>query len=320
MRKYILKRLLFAVPLIVGITFLSFILMQMAPGEPSAMFLDPNMSVEDVAQIKSNLGLDKPVVLQYFYWLKNIAHGNFGFSYVSGRPVLEAILERLPATLLLSCSSLVLILVITFPLGLVSGARKGSFFDNFVTFFSFLGFSTPRFWLGLVFILVFSLQINLFPTSGFMNPLISSANHFSKVLSILYHLCLPLATVLVGGLASLTRYYRFGVIKILKEEYIKAAEARGISEKRILYKHAAKNAALPIITILGLSLPGLISGSFVVEYIFSWPGMGQLGISAVFARDYPVLMGTLFFSSVLMVFGNLLADVAYCLVDPRIKV
>ncbi|MFC1771367.1 ABC transporter permease [Candidatus Margulisiibacteriota bacterium] len=317
--KLIFKRVLIAVPLLIGITLLSFIVMQLAPGEPGAMFLDPSMSAEDILQIRRNLGLDKPLIVQYGYWLISIFKGNFGYSFSTGKPVLSAIAERLPATLILSLSSLVLILILTFPLGLISGYKKGSRFDNLVTIFTFIGLSLPTFWLGLQLILIFSLKLNLFPSSGFMDPLLNDSSFWQQGLSVMRHLFLPLLTILIGGLAGLTRYYRFGIIKILAEDYIKAASARGISIRRILFKHAFKNAALPIVTILGLSLPSLISGAFVIEYIFSWPGLGQLGIAAVFSRDYPVLMGTLFFSSLLIIIGNLGADIAYRFIDPRIK-
>ncbi|RAP32805.1 hypothetical protein DID75_03995 [Candidatus Marinamargulisbacteria bacterium SCGC AG-410-N11] len=316
---YFLKRVLYAIPMIIGITLLSFIIMQVAPGDPTMMFTDPNVSLEDMQQVKANLGLDKPIIVQYGYWLSNIFQGNLGYSYKSGKPVFDILLDRLPATLILSISSLFLILIITFPLGLISGYKKGSFFDDFVTIFSFFGMAIPTFWLGLMFILLFSLQLNLFPTSGFLDHSLTNAGLFTKALNISKHLFLPLLTIMVGGIASLTRYYRFGIISILNQEYIKSATARGLSEKRILFKHAFKNAALPIITILGLSLPGLISGSFIIEFIFSWPGMGQVGVEAVFSRDYPILMGAILFSSVLIILGNLLADVAYTLVDPRIR-
>ncbi|NQY73838.1 MAG: ABC transporter permease [Candidatus Margulisbacteria bacterium] len=316
---YVVKRLIAAIPLIIGITFLSFMIMKMAPGDPVSNYMDPQMGKEDMAQIRENLGFDDPLLLQYGKWLKEVCKGNLGFSFVSGQNVMSAILQRLPATLILSMSSLVLILMITLPLGLLSGYKKGSVFDDSVTVFTFVGLSIPAFWLGLIFILGFSLKLDLFPTSGFLDPELMGSSMISQVLNIAHHLFLPLLTILVGGIASLTRYHRFGIISILSQDYITCARARGLSETRILYKHAFKNAALPIITILGLSLPDLIGGSFIIEYIFSWPGMGQLGVNAIFARDYPIIMGTLLFTSVLIILGNLCADIAYAMVDPRIR-
>jgi len=317
--KIVLKRVLAAIPLMFGITLLSFMIMRLAPGDPVMMFTDPTITIQDMAQLRQNLGLDQPLVIQYFAWLKQVLQGNLGVSFISGKPVLEAILERLPATLLLSISSLVMILLITFPLGLFSGYFKGSIFDDTVTVFTFVGLSIPTFWLGLVLILLFSLELNWFPTAGFLDPYLFDAGLFAQAGSVLHHLCLPLLTIVIGGIAGLTRYYRFGIIGILNQDYIQAARARGISENRLLTRHAVKNAILPIITILGLSLPGLIGGSFVIEYIFSWPGMGQLGVNAVFSRDYPIIMGTILMSSTLIILGNLLADIVYVWVDPRIS-
>jgi peptide/nickel transport system permease protein len=316
---YFAKRLLISVPLLLGITLISFAIMRMAPGDPATMFSDPRASIKDMEQVRHNLGLDKPILVQYFFWLKNIVSGNLGYSYQTGKPVLTSILERMPATLLLSLTSLILVLLITLPLGLISGAKKGSRFDNVVTILSFLGLSIPTFWLALVLILTFSLNLNLFPTSGFIDASLSGASFLQKSLSVAQHLVLPLCTVVVGELAGLTRYHRFGIISILGQDYIKAAKARGVSEGKILFRHAFKNAALPLITILGLDLPSVISGSFIIEFIFAWPGMGQLGIAAVFARDYPILMGSILFSSILIIVGNLFADVAYAYVDPRIR-
>ncbi len=316
---YILQRLLTAIPLVIGISFLSFLIMHLAPGDPTLMYMDPTVSAQDLQQVRQNLGLDKPLLIQFFYWFKELLQGNLGYSYVNGQPVVDAILARLPATLILSISSLVLILLITFPLGLICGYKKDTWIDDSITVFSFLGLSIPTFWLGLMFILIFSVQLNLFPTSGFLDPMLQDASVIQKGMNILYHMMLPLMTIIIGGIAGLIRYNRFSMIKILAQDFITAARARGISEKRILFKHALKNALLPIITILGLDLPSLISGSFIIEYIFSWPGMGQLGVQAVFQRDYPILMATILFSSVLIIIGNLCADLTYSYADPRIS-
>lgn len=315
----IIRRLLSFIPLVLGITFISFLIMKSAPGDPTVMFQDPNVQLQDLEQLKKNYGLDKPLLIQYGYWLKEALKGNLGYSFQTGKPVTLMIFERLPATLLLSVSSLILILCITFPLGLLSGYKKDKTFDKLVTFFSFVGMALPTFWVGLILILMLSLKVNLFPTSGYLDPSLSNASFFKQSLNILYHMALPLLTILIGGVAGLIRFNRFSIITILSQDYIHAARARGISERRILYKHALKNAALPIVTILGAGLSSLIGGSFIIEYIFSWPGMGQLGVNAVFARDYPVLMGSILFSSILIVIGNLAADISYGLIDPRVK-
>ncbi len=315
----IAKRLIQAIPLVFGASFVSFLMMHLAPGDPTIMFMDPSVSQNDLDQVRENLGLNAPLLVQYFHWVSALLQGNFGYSYITGQPVFDAICERLPATLLLSVASLSLILLITFPLGILCGYKKDTRVDDSITIFSFLGLSIPTFWLGLMFILVFSLQLDWLPTSGFMDPLLRDAPWYQQLASVLRHMALPLLTITVGGIAGLIRYNRFSMIKILAQDYITAARARGLSERRICFKHALKNALLPIITILGLDLPSLIGGSFIIEYIFSWPGMGQLGVQAVFQRDYPILMATIFFSSVLIIIGNVLADVSYAMADPRIS-
>ena len=318
MYRYLLKRLFAAIPMLLGITFISFLIMKVAPGDPVSIFLNPSVSLSDLEQVKKNLGFDKPIFVQYFIWLKRVLSGDLGYSYVTGKPVLQALLERLPATLLLSISSLICILLITIPLGLLCGYKRNTWIDDSITFSSFLGLSVPSFWLGLMLILVFSFYLDLFPTSGFLDPMLYDAPFFTKALNILYHMCLPLLTIIIGATAGLTRFNRFGVMKVLAQDYITAARARGISEKKILFHHAFRNILLPIITILGLDLPGLIGGSYIIEYIVSWPGMGQLGVQSVFQRDYPVLMATILISSILIILGNILADICYAYVDPRI--
>lgn len=313
-----LKRLFQSLITLLGISILAFMIMRLAPGNPAALMLDPKQSLADQQTLLHNLGLDQPLWKQYGQWLGHFCEGNWGTSYVSGKSVLITIGERMPATLILSASSLVLVVLLTLPLGLWSGYKQHSTFDRCVTLFSFIGMALPTFWLGLVFILFFSLKLNWLPTSGFLDPGLETASFFEKTTNILQHLILPLATILVGSLAGLTRYYRSESIVILSQDYIQAARARGLSEKRILFKHALKNALLPMVTLLGLTFPELVSGTFVIEYIFSWPGMGQLGISAVFSRDYPVLMGMLMMSSVMIILGNWLSDWAYRLVDPRV--
>jgi peptide/nickel transport system permease protein len=319
MIRLLFKRLLLSVPILVVVTFISFAIMKLAPGDPVSMYMDPSVSQQDINQIRENLGFDQPISVQYFLWLKTVLKGDFGYSFVSKQPVLEVILDRLPASLLLSVSSLIIILCITVPLGILTAYKKNSFFDDFVAFFSFLGLSIPAFWLGLMLMLLFSLKLNILPSSGYLDPLLLDEAFYLQAIDIANHMILPLITIVVGGIAGLIRFNRFGLIKILTQDYIMAARARGISETKILFKHAFKNALLPIITLLGLELPGLIGGSFVIEYIFAWPGMGQLGVSAVFSRDYPVLMATVLFSSCLIIVGNSLADIAYTYADPRIR-
>lgn len=316
---FIVKKILSCLLTLLVITFLSFVLMRLAPGDPVTQFMDPTLSMQDQAQLRTNLGLDKPLPIQYLKWLNQILHGNLGYSYQTKQPVLQMLGERIPPTLALSISSLFLILLLTLPLGVFSAARKDSMWDLGITLLTFIGLSLPIFWVGLMLIMGLSLNLDLFPTSGYLSPLFRHAPWWRQAIDIGYHSALPLSAILIGSLAGLTRYHRLGMISVLNQDYILAAKARGISKRVLLYKHALKNAALPIVTILGLSLPELVGGTFVIEYIFSWPGMGQLGVSAVFARDYPVLMGTLLISSVLIIIGNSLAEWTYQKLDPRIQ-
>jgi peptide/nickel transport system permease protein len=314
-----IKSILSFITMLLLITMVSFGIMRLAPGDPTQQFLSPKMGAEDMVQIRKNYGLDDPLPVQYIKWLKNVMQGNLGYSYSTGKPVFTAIVERLPATLILSITSLICILLIACPLGLYSGANPNKPLDYIVTLLSLITMAMPAFWIGLMLILLFSLKFDLFPTSGYLDPLMSGEPMWRQWLDIAHHLVLPLATTVIGGVAGLIRFNRFNVITIIAQDYIKAARARGVGAGRILLKHAFKNASLPIVTILGLSLPDLIGGSLVIEYIFSWPGMGQLGIAAVFQRDYPILMGTVLITSILILMGNRLADMAYRWVDPRIQ-
>jgi len=293
--------------------------MHLAPGDPTQLFTDPNVKPEELMRIRANWGLDKPVIVQYFYWLGNALRGDFGVAYMVNRPVIEVIFERLPATLLLMISSLILTLFIAIPLGVLSAIKKNSWFDHFVTVFSFIGMSIPSFWLALMLMLVFSVNLGWLPAIGMYDPLIKSPNIFMSALDVFRHMLLPLATMVIVSLAGLTRYQRASMLEVLNQDFIRTARAKGLSERVVLFKHALRNALMPIITILGLSLPDLFGGAFIIETIFAWPGMGRLGVTAIFSRNYPLIMGIVILSAVLIVLGNLLADIGYAVVDPRVR-
>lgn len=299
MKQYLFRRLLQLIPLLIGVSLISFFVMHLAPGDPTSLFIDPNVNPQELARIRANWGLDQPIIVQYFYWLGNALRGNFGISYTTGLPVMKEIFERLPYTLILMGSSLSLTLIITIPLGVISAVRKGSWIDNGVTLLSFAGMAIPTFWLGLMLMLLFSVWLDWLPSVG--------------------NIVLPLLTMTIGSLAGLTRYQRAAMLEVLNQDYIRTARAKGLPEKVVIYKHALRNALLPLITILGLSLPELFGGTFIIETIFAWPGMGRLGVQAIFQRNYPLIMGIVMFSAVLIILGNLLADLAYSLADPRIR-
>ena len=249
--------------------------------------------------MRANWGLDQPIYVQYFVWLKNALLLDFGRSYTTGQPVISEVAERLPITLMLMIPSYILTLLICIPIGVISAVRKNSWFDNLFTVLSFAGMAIPTFWLGLMLMLIFSVKLHWVPAVG--------------------NIILPLVTMTIGSLAGLTRYQRAAMLEVLNQDFIRVARAKGLPERVVIFKHALRNALIPIVTILGLSLPELFGGAFIIETIFAWPGMGRLGVQSIFQRNYPVIMGIVMFSALLIVLGNLFADIGYALVDPRIR-
>ncbi|MEA3493087.1 MAG: ABC transporter permease [Candidatus Margulisiibacteriota bacterium] len=318
MRKFIVRRLFQLIPLLIGVSLISFFVMHLAPGDPTALFTDPNIDPSDLARIRANWGLDKPIIVQYFYWLGNAVRGDFGTSYTTGRPVISEVLERLPATLLLMIPSFIITFMITIPLGVISAVKKGGWFDNFVTVLSFAGMATPSFWLGLMLMLLFAVHLDWLPAVGMYDPLLKGG-WVARWLDVGRHMILPLTTMTILSLAGITRYQRASMLEVLNQDYIRTARAKGLPERIVIYKHALRNSLIPIVTILGLSLPGLFGGAFIIETIFAWPGMGRLGVMAVFQRNYPLIMGIVILSAMLIMLGNLFADLGYALVDPRIR-
>lgn len=320
MRTYIIRRVAVLIPLFFGITVITFAVIHLAPGKPSEleMQMRPEMALAR-ARLEKIYGLDKPLHVQYWLWLKKMVRLDFGNSFRDGRPVLQIIGETLPNTLLLSVSSLFLIYLIAVPLGILSAVKQYSALDKLTTVFVFIGMAIPGFWLALLLILLFSVRLGVFPISGMHSLGYESLAFFPKLFDLLRHMVLPVFVSAFAGLAWLSRYTRSSMLEIVRQDFIVAARAKGLSEGKVIFKHALRNALLPIVTLLGLSLPGLIGGSVITETIFSWPGMGRLAYQAVLARDYPLIMGTSVMSVLLLLGGNLLADILYAYVDPRIK-
>ncbi len=314
MKKHIFKRVLEAIPMLLFISFISYILMNLAPGDPAQGFRTPQMSEEQVAVIRASLGLDKPVFIRYFYWLKSTLSGNLGYSLITHQPVAKEILSRLPATLGLMGASMVLSILISIPLGMYTALNKNKFVDNFVSTLSYIGISIPSFWFSMILITIFALKLRLLPSVGMRTIGVNS------FLDVLKHGILPTIVLSFPNSAVLTRYVRSATIGELQEDYIVTAMAKGLSKRGILFKHVMKNSLIPIITILGMSLPSLVSGAFITETVFGWPGMGRLGINSIFSMDYPVIMAITMMTSIMVILGNLIADLFYILVDPRIKV
>ena len=321
---YTLRRLLLAVPLLLGITFISFMVIHLAPGDPvevqSGDMTERNIR-EAYKALREMYGLDKPLHVQYWNWLSRIVRLDFGRSFSpDGRLVLTKIGERLPITLLLNVIEMLIILALAVPIGVMSATRQYSTFDKVTTIFVFLGFATPDFWLALLLMILFGVQLGWLPISGLRSLNWEYLTFWHQQLDFLSHLIMPILVATFGGLAGFSRYMRQSMLEVVRQDYIQTARAKGLAERVVVGKHALRNAMLPIITILGLSLPGLIGGSVIVEWIFAIPGMGQLMVQAAFERDYPVLMGNLVIVSTLTLFANLAADLAYSLVDPRIRV
>lgn len=321
MKRYLVKRLLLTIPVLLGITVITFSIVHLTPGgyTKTNMQMDARISPDALERLNKLYGLDKPIVERYFDWLKRVAVLDFGESFTDNRPVILKIAERLPATLLLNVSALFLIFSLGVLIGVTSAAFRNSIYDRLMTVFAFIGYSMPSFWLALILMMIFSVKLGWLPVSGMVSVNFESLNIFEKAADIAAHMVLPLFVTAFGGLAYLSRYVKSGMVESLSSQYIRAAYAKGLPEKKIIFRSALKNSLLPVITLLGLSLPGLIGGSFIFETIFSWPGMGRLAYEGAMAFDYPLIMGTVTIAAFLTLAGNLVADITYALVDPRIR-
>ncbi len=321
MLQYIIRRILQIIPILFGITVISFAVIHLAPGKPTDLMLRLNPKIEYEAREKLEriYGLDKPLYVQYFDWLKKLSVLDFGKSFVDNRPVIDKIRERLPVTILINSLALAAILIFSIPIGIKSAVKRGSFFDKVTTILVFIGFAAPSFWLALLLMSFFGVRLGILPVSGIVSLDFENLVFSRKAADLLRHLILPVTVASIGGLAGLSRYMRQSMLGVLSQDYIRTARAKGLPERTVIYKHALRNALLPMITILGLSIPALISGSVILETIFSIPGMGRLMVEAVFTRDYNVVMAGLVVSALLTLAGNLLADIAYVYADPRIR-
>jgi peptide/nickel transport system permease protein len=321
--RYAGRRVLQAIPLLVGIVTLIFFVLHLAPGDPTSTWLNPSIPPEALERMRENMGVDQPVLVQYVKWIKSFASGDFGYSYSQFRPVSAVIADHLPNTLLLSVVSLILIFGLGSAIGAVQAVRRNSALDDVLTFTSLLVYSMPGFWFGLMLILLVSSgalpDFVRLPISGMTDVDHSLMTPWKKVVDVARHLVLPSIALGVASAAGIARYVRGELLEVLDQDYIRTARAKGLAEWRILFKHALRNAMIPVISLLGLHLPILIGGALVIEVVFSWPGMGRLMYDAVFARDYPLVMASSFLFAVVVVAGNLLADLLYAAADPRIR-
>lgn len=317
-----LQKFVWLFTVFIGITLISFLVIHLAPGSPTDLetTLNPLADAAARQRLAEFYGLDKPLYEQYINWLKQLARLDFGNSMSSdGRPVIDKIIERLPLTLWLNLTVLFLTLLLAVPMGMVAARHRGGLFDKATTLFVFIGFSMPGFWLALLLVVQFSITLQWFPLSGVTSLEYASLSPFGKVFDIMQHLTLPVFVATFGSLAGMSRFMRSSVLEVLRQDYILTAKAKGLPERVILFRHALANALLPVITLLGLQVPGLIGGSVILETIFSLPGLGLLFYDGVMSRDYPLIMGSLVLGAALTLAGNLLADFCYGLADPRIR-
>lgn len=314
MGQYVARRLLQAVPLLIGISLIVFLMIQLAPGDAAEFALGNRATEEDLSRLRNYLGLDRPWYEQYGRMVRNWAAGDLGVSIIQRRPVRDIIADRLPRTIELLAMSILLSLLIAIPIGVISAMKQYSKVDNAVTVVSFLGVSIPSFWLAIILILIFAVWLKWFPTGGTQ----TDGKPFNLI-DHLRHLFLPLMVLTLIRTAGWSRYLRSSMLEVLGQDYIRTVRAKGLTERTVLFRHSLRNALIPIITLLGLSLPDIVGGAIITEQIFNWNGLGQLTVSATARRDVPVVMALVMFSGVAIVLGNLLADIAYGWVDPRIK-
>ncbi len=303
MRSYLLRRLWQAVLVLFGVSVVVFLILHLT-GDPAALLLPPDASAEDVVRFRQAMGFDDPVAVQYVRFLKGALRGDFGESVRHGEPAMDLVLERLPATFELAGAGLLLALCLAVPAGIISAVKRNTPIDYFSTVVALMGQAMPTFWLGIMLILVFSVRLNWLPSSGRGD---------------LQHLILPAVTLGLFTTARITRLTRSGMLEVLGQDYIRTARAKGVSEKPVVWKHALKNASIPIVTIVGIELGTLLGGSVITETIFAWPGVGRLSVQAIFNRDYPVVQAAVFILASTFVFLNFLVDVAYTWLDPRIR-
>lgn len=315
MGRYLVRRIIQAVPLLLGISVVAFFLLQAIPGGPTTVYRGvSNVTAEDIRRIERELGLDQPLWVQYWTWLGRFLQGDWGISLVARRPVLDIVLERLPATLMLMAAAISMSIVLSVPLGLAAALRRDTWIDQGLTFLSFVGLSIPIFWLGLMLIVLFTVILRILPGGGIGPPGVDP-----DLPTRIRYLILPTVTLSIVSIGFFTRYLRASLIEVLRTDHIRFARARGIPPRSLYLKHGLRNAAIPYVTVVALHIPDYLIGALVVETIFSWPGTGRLFWESAVRFDYPVLMGILFLGSLVVILSNLLADVLYGVLDPRVR-
>ena len=319
MLRYVVRRFLHMVPLVIGISLISFFIIQLAPGDfLTQQALNPQVSAERIAQERARFGLDKPIYLQYLIWLKNILHLDFGYSFAYRLPVFTLIKSRLYNTFILSLSAMIFTWVLSIPLGILSAVKQYSWLDKLISVFAFLGLAIPNFFFALL-LLYMAMKTGWFPVGGMYSINYESLSLGGKIWDRIYYLILPTIVLGTAGMAGLVRQMRGNLLDYLKADFIITARAKGLSERVVILKHAVRNAVNPLITLFGFALPGLLSGAALTEIVMSWPGLGRLMLEAVLKMDLYLVMGSLIMGAVLLILGNLVADLLLAWVDPRIR-
>lgn len=325
MTAYLVRRVLGAVPLLLGVATLIFVILNLAPGDPTAYYTSPGVPPDVLEQLRRNFGLDQPLHIRYVRWLGAFVTGNFGYSFAQGRPVVDVILDALPSTLILTGAALILVFLVGVVLGVLQAVRQHSWLDRILSVVSLFFYSMPSFWLGLMLMLIFALKAYewgwpvAFPPTGVTSIDYEYLTFWGRVGDRIAHMVLPVSTLALVLAAGIARYTRGQMLEVVRQDYIRTARAKGLPERTVIIKHALRNSLIPVITLFGLYLPFLFSGAVFVEVIFAWPGMGRVIVDSIFQRDFPVVMATSFFFAGIVVLGNLIADLLYAVADPRIR-
>ena len=317
MRNFILRRLVYAIPTLIGISIITFVIVRMAPGDPIRLFTfgQRDITGEDIERLRHVYGLDKPLPFQYVDWMISVLQLNFGQSFIYHQDAFQLLLTRVPNTLQLAVVALVLQLLIGVPLGVIAALKRGSWIDGAIRVFGVAGHAIPQFWLGLVLIIVFAVQLHLLPSQG----MLTVGKDVWDIADRVKHILLPAFVLSLTGIANYSRILRTETLDVLGQDFVRTAHAKGLHERTVVFVHALRNALIPVVTALGGILAALVGGALVVEQVFSWPGVGQFTFQAAIAKDYPIVQAATLLVSVLLVISYLLRDIAYALVDPRIK-
>lgn len=313
MASYILRRIGGLIPVLIGVTILVFMIMHLSPGDPAKIMLGPKATTESIAKLNAELGLDQPLYVQYFTWIGNVLTGDWGRSLQLKMEVLPLVSDRFGATLLLTLCSILIATAIGIGSGIISAYKKFSWTDRSLMLFVLVGFCLPVFWLGIILQIVFGLKLQLFPISGMYSP------GQTGLMDLFLHLVLPSLALSAGAGAVIARMTRSSMLEVFEQDYIRTARSKGINERRVIYIHALKNAFIPVLTVLGMQIGFLLAGAVLVEMVFAWPGIGTLMVNGILARDFPLVQGVILFVATTYVIVNLIVDILYAILDPRIS-